>query len=130
MNRRQKKKAYKKKYGHNPPKTEVWYYSKEWGKIASRVIENVAEAIRDLVPTIKKVIESVANGINEGIEHIKTMPEEDFNRFLESPELDEGTKALARQIRRTGQNGVNKGNDTEGTGNYRAATTEGRTPDN
>ena len=32
MNRRQKKKAYKKKYGHNPPKTEVKYYGKKMGQ--------------------------------------------------------------------------------------------------
>lgn len=130
MNRRQKKKAYKKKYGHNPPKTEMQYHSKEWGRNVSRVIKNVAEAIRDLVPTIKKVIDSVANGINEGIEHIKTMPEEDFNRFLDNPEMDEGTKALARQIRRAGQNGYKRNDTAENCENSRAANPQRGTPDN
>ena len=103
MNRRQKKKAYKKKYGHNPPKTEVRYHGKEWGRIVSRAMDGIAKAISDLVPVIKKAIDSLANMAAEAIENIKTMPEEDFNRLLESSDLDEGTKEMARRIRRTGQ---------------------------
>lgn len=120
MNRRQKKKAYKKKYGHNPPKTEVRYYGKEWGRIVSR-------AIRDLVPAIKKAIDSLVNMAAEAIENIKTMPEEDFNRLLESSDLDEGTKKMARRIRRTGQNGLYNSNASEtrrdSEGGYTAAGT-------
>lgn len=61
MNRRQRKKAYKKKYGHNPPKTEVRYHGKEWGRIVSRAMDEIVEAISGLVPAIKKAIDSLAN---------------------------------------------------------------------
>lgn len=127
MNRRQKKKAYKKKYGHNPPKTEVRYHGKEWGRIVSRAMDGIAEAISGLVPAIKKAIDSLANMAAEAIENIKTMPEEDFNRLLESSDLDEGTKEMARRIRRTGQNGLYNSNASEtrrdSEGGYTAAGT-------
>ena len=130
MNRRQKKKAYKKKYGHNPPKTEIQYHYKEWGKIISRAADGIAEAISGLVPALKKAIDSIAAMTAEAIENIKTMPEEDFNRLLENSDLDEGAKALARKIRRNGQNGLHTGNKqaqgTSGEGTY----TERGTPDN
>lgn len=113
MNRRQKKKAYKKKYGHNPPKTEVRYHGKEWGRIVSRAMDEIAEAISGLVPAIKKAIDSLANMAAEAIENIKTMPEEDFNRLLESSDLDEGTKEMARRIRSNGQYGIRTSNVTE-----------------
>lgn len=112
MNRRQKKKAYKKKYGHNPPITEVQYHYKEWGMIVSRAMDEITEVISGLVPVIKKTIDSLATITADAIENIKTMPEEDFNRLLESSDLDEGTQALARKIRRNGQNGLHTGNDT------------------
>ena len=106
MNRRQKKKAYKKKYGHNPPKTELQYHYKEWGKIISKAMDGVAEAISSLVPAMKKAIDSLVEMTKEAVENIKTMPEEDFNRILESSDMDERSKALARQIRSSGQYGL------------------------
>lgn len=112
MNRRQKKKAYKKKYGHNPPKTEVQYHYKEWGRIISRAMDGIVETISALVPALKKAIYNIASMTAEAIENIKTMPEEDFNRLLESESLDEGAKALARQIRRNGQHELHSSNDT------------------
>lgn len=104
MNRRQKKKAYKKKYGHNPPKTEAKYHSRYWGKVAAKQVaasmEAIGEVVRALVPAIQEALNTFCRITKEAIEHIKTMPEEDFNRFLESEEVDERAKALARQIRR------------------------------
>lgn len=130
MNRRQKKKAYKKKYGHNPPKTEVRYHSKEWGRIVSRAMDEIAEAISGLVPAIKKAIDSLANMAAEAIENIKTMPEEDFNRLLENSDLDEGTKEMARRIRRNGQYGLHTDNARENRENGETGSTTPGTADN
>lgn len=110
MNRRQKKKAYKKKYGHNPPKTEVKYYGKEWGRIIARTMETVAEGIRAAIPVIRETLENFARATRETTERIKTMPEDEFIRLLDNPELTEGAKAMARQIRRNGQYGLHTSN--------------------
>ena len=71
MNRRQKKKAYKKKYGYNPPKTEVKYHRKKWGKL----MNGMAEAIRAAIPVVRKIIENMARLAQEITTRIQTMPE-------------------------------------------------------
>ena len=109
MNRRQKKKAYKKKYGHNPPKTEAKYYGKEWGRIMARTMETVAQSIRAAIPVIRDTLEKFARATRETTERIKTMPEDEFLRFLDNLET-EGAKAMARQIRRNGQYGLHTSN--------------------
>ena len=116
MNRRQKKKAYKKKYGHNPPKTEAKYYGKEWGKIVARAMDGIAEATRAIIPVIRKAVEDMARLARETVTRMQTMPEEDFNSFLENSDMDESTKELARKIRRNGQNGLHTGNAKDNTG--------------
>lgn len=118
MNRRQKKKAYKKKYGHNPPKTEVKYYGKEWGRIVAReewgrivarAMDGKAEAIRATIPVIRKALEDMARLTRETVE---------------------STKALARQIRRNGQNGLHTGNARENRESDEAGSTTPGTEDN
>lgn len=110
MNRRQKKKAYKKKYGHNQPKTEVKYYGKEWGRIIARAMETVVDAMRAAIPVIRDTLENFARITQETAERIKTMPEEDFYRLLENLNLDEEAKAMAWRIRRNGKNGLHTSN--------------------
>lgn len=100
MNRRQKKKAYKKKYGQNPPKTEVKYYGKKWGKIIARVMDEIVKVIRTTIPVICKALEDAARLTQETTTRIQTMPEEEFNRFLENPDFDEEARKLAKRIRR------------------------------
>lgn len=126
MNRRQKKKAYKKKYGHNPPKTEVKYYGKEWG----RKKETVAESIRAAIPIIRNTLEKFARATRETAERIKTMPEDEFLRFLDNPELTEDAKAMARKIRRNGQNGLHTGNAKDNREGDEAGSTTPGTEDN
>ena len=130
MNRRQKKKAYKKKYGHNPTKTEVKYYGKEWGKIVARTIDGIAEAMRAVIPAIRKAVEDMARLTRETITRIQTMPEEDFNNFLENSDMDESTKELARKIRRNGENGLHTGNAKENREGDKAGSTAPGTEDN
>lgn len=122
MNRRQKKKAYKKKHGHNPPKTEVKYYGEEWGRIIARTMETVAEGIRAAIPVIRDTLEKFARATRETTERIKTMPEDEFLRLLDNLET-EGAKAMARQIRRNGQYGLH----TSNAGNIGESGKEGNT---
>lgn len=110
MNRRQKKKIYKKKYGHNPPKTEVKYYGKERGRIIARGMKTVADAICAAIPVICDTLEKLVRITRETAEKIKTIPEDEFLRFLDNPELTEGAKAMAWQIRKNGQYGLHTSN--------------------
>lgn len=130
MNRRQKKKAYKKKYGHNPPKTEIKYHAGYWAKTISKTMEAVAYTIRAMVPAIQEAFENAATALQEAIERIKTMPEEEFNRWLESTDMEEGVKTLAKQIRRNGQNGTFKNSKLVPGANSEGTNAEGRTTDN
>lgn len=130
MNRRQKKKAYKKKYGHNPPKTEAKYYGKEWGKIVARAMDGIAEATRAIIQAIRKAVEDMARLERETVTRIQTMPEEDFNSFLENSDMDESTKELARKIRRNGGNGLHTGNAKDDREGDEAGSTTPGTEDN
>ena len=102
MNRRQKKKAYKKKYGYNPPKTEVKYHAKYWGKVFKRMAKTttlVAEAIKSVVPIFREFVSNICNIAQEYEENIKTMSDEEFDKLMEREDLDAQTKSLAWRIR-------------------------------
>lgn len=143
MNRRQKKKAYKKKYGFNPPKDKEYAtfldnfafpVAAAYREYVNRIVDDFTEAIKRVIPAITEMVsvamEATKEATKEAIENIKTMPEEDFNRILESSDLDERTKVLARQIRSNGQYGLHTSNVTE-TRTDSKGTYEGRgTPDN
>ena len=104
MNRRQKKKAYKKKYGYNPPKTEVKYHAKYWGKVFKRTAKTItlaAKAIRSVVPIFQEFVSNICNIAQEYEEHIKTMSDEEFDKLMELKDMDAQTKALAWRIRMT-----------------------------
>lgn len=96
MNRRQAKKAYKKKHGHNPPKTEVKFYPGYWRRV---VMDTTEKAIHLSVKIWQEWIYDVVKIAKETIEHIKAMPDEEFNRLMEAPDLEEGAKEMARKIR-------------------------------
>ena len=126
MNKRQAKKAYKKKYGHNPPKSEA----KHLYEVAAKAVEGIAAGIRQIMPAITAAVNAAVIAATEAIENIKTMPEEDFNRMLESSDLDERSKALARQIRSIGQYGLLAINNKVPGENSEGTITERGTPDN
>lgn len=109
MNRRQKKKAC---------------------KIVARAMDGIAEATRAIIPAIRKAVEDMARLARETVTRIQTMPEEDFNSFLENPDMDESTKELARKIRRNGENGLHTGNAKENREGDKAGSTAPGTEDN
>lgn len=139
MNKRQAKKAYKKKHGFNPPKDKqyatfldnfIFPVQEAYREYVNRIVDNFTEAIRRVIPAITEMVNAAVDTVKEAIENIKTMPEEDFNRLLENSDLDEGAKALARQIRSNGQYGLHTSNNTtEGAGGQRTGAERG-TPDN
>lgn len=108
MNKRQKKKAYKKKYGHNPPKTEMEYHIRYWKRTAAMVVEDVSQAIHNMIPVIKATMITIEELVKSTTEYIKLMPEEEFDRLLEHPDVNNRTKVLANQIRRTNYERINK----------------------
>lgn len=138
MNKRQAKKAYKKKHGFNPPKDKEYatFLDKfafpaaaAYREYVNRIVDDFTEAIKRVIPAITAAVNAAIDTAKEAIENIKTMPEEDFNRILESSDLDERTKALARQIRSNGQYGFNTGNNAEAPTSSKRAIEERGTPD-
>ena len=99
MNRRQAKKAYKKKHGHNPPKAEVRFYPKYYAKAVIKAMDALPELVAAATTAIGKMCEVILRISKETIIQIQTMPEEDFNKMLESSDLDERTKETARKLR-------------------------------
>ena len=94
MNRRQKKKAFKKKYGYNPPPRRTVNRG-----IVDTLISRIAPTIEPVFEAFKKLAEEAVRIAKETVEQVQTMPEEDFIKFLETPGMEESTKALAKQLR-------------------------------
>lgn len=94
--------AYKKGYedgakaSREKPKIEMMNGASATFKEAiERIKENAYEAGTKFAKTAER-IKKLAKEVEE---NIKNMPEEEFNRLVESPELDEELKELAKQIR-------------------------------
>lgn len=139
MNKRQAKKAYKKKHGFNPPKDKEYAtfldnfafpVAAAYREYVNRIVDDFTEAIKRAIPAITAAVNAAIDTAKEAIENIKTMPEEDFNRILESSDLDERTKALARQIRSSGQYGLRTSNVTETREDSKGTYADRGTPDN
>ena len=101
MNRRQKKKAYKKKYGYNPPKTVVQYHYKEWGRIMAGAMTRINAAIQRVAIAASELSSEIREMTTKTIERIKTMSDEEFDKLMEREDMDAQTKALAWRIRMT-----------------------------
>lgn len=99
MNKRQKKKAYKKRYGHNPPTKDYLY--KTYGLDTAVVADRMAEAFRNVFTVIRETIEAVAKNITtvweKTKETIQTMSDEEYAEFLE--ELKPEARGWAAAIR-------------------------------
>ena len=86
MNRRQKKKAYKKRYGHNPP-TKSYLYQ-EYGIDMQNVADALAKGIKLACEAITEAIAAVTKNITAAWkytkERIQTMTEEEYAEYLEA----------------------------------------------
>lgn len=102
MNRRQAKKAYKKKYGHNPPKTEVRFYPKYHAKLVIKAMNLLPDIVERAVAALRRMCEEAFEFAKETVKQIQTMPDEDFIKLLETPGMEESTRTLARQLRAAG----------------------------
>lgn len=95
MNRRQKKKAYKKRYGHNPPTKSRIY--QEYGID----MQNVVEGFRNIFNAAKEAVEIIGKKLAEAWEKVKeniqTMTDEEYAEFLE--ELPQEARGWAAAIR-------------------------------
>lgn len=99
MNRRQKKKAYKKRYGHNPPTKDFIY--RTYGVDMAVVADGMVEAFRKAFEAVKEAVEVVAKNITtdweKTKENIQTMTDEEYAEFLE--ELPQEARGWAAAIR-------------------------------
>lgn len=100
MNRRQAKKAYKKKHGYNPPKTELRYYPKYEYKLYRSMIGVVTSMVRQAMVAVIDIFDAM----KDALERIRTMPDDEFKKVVsEHSELSlkdiEILKAVRRDIR-------------------------------
>lgn len=99
MNKRQWKKAYKKRYGHNPPTKDYLY--KAYGADMAVVADRMAKAFEKDFTVIRETIEEMAKNITVAWEKVKeniqTMSEEEYAEFLE--ELQPEARGWAATIR-------------------------------
>lgn len=106
MNKRQAKKAYKKKYGHNPPKirrkTDAEILA-EAMQAALKTIKTGVQAFIDAMPKIVEAATAAAVQLKKwaegAVDHIRGMPEEEFIKLMESEDLSREQKALLWKIR-------------------------------
>lgn len=111
MNKRQAKKAFKKKYGYNPPKQikPLSAKVKNWDGFRPALIfpDEMAEALSTSINLVSQGIRRMAEELGRFISDfrikIQTMPEEEFNSWLESDELDDQQKGLLKLIRERGK---------------------------
>ncbi len=96
MNKRQKKKMYKKKNGHNPSLIKPEDITE---KVISEMLDWLAEGLREVTTKAFEILESACKTVEEAIENIRTMSEEDFEKIIKSGELNARTESLARMLR-------------------------------
>lgn len=91
MNKRQAKKAYKKKYGHNPPKN--------WKQSLNIAFASFGESVKRAAEAIGQMLGQAVKAVGEATRQIQIMPEEDFIKLLESEDMDAQQRALLLTIR-------------------------------
>lgn len=99
MNRGQKKKAHKKRYGHNPPTKDFIY--REYGVDMAVVAETLRKAFIAAKEIVEAVVKNITTAWEKMKESIQTMSEEEYAEFLE--ELPPETRGWAATIRAAGR---------------------------
>ena len=99
MNRRQRKKAFKKKYGFNPPKTDQRFHAKYLAKVMDKVLDAIPDVIARACAALRRFTLTVEERTRQLTEEMRGMTEEEFIEFLETSVKDEETKALAMKMR-------------------------------
>ncbi len=105
MNRRQKKKAYKKRYGHNPPTKSYTYQA--YGVDMQNVADALAEGFRKVFYAAKEAVEIIgkklADAWEKTKERIQTMTEEEYAGVFGRPGT--GSKGLGGSYKNGGEKG-------------------------
>ena len=115
MNRRQKKKAFKKKYGMNPPATMKLECEIDWTGVAKEIIKLGKRAMialdyvtKVIIPEFGLNMRELAKELTEGteqlIERIKMMSDSDWEEFKE--QLTEDQAEIAERIRAHEQSNI------------------------
>lgn len=100
MNKRQAKKAYKKKYGHNPPVKSVLYQAYDIDM--QNMAEGMRKALKKIGEVITEIITEAGRALATGWETVKqqihNMSEEEYEEFL--AELTPQARCWAAVIRK------------------------------
>lgn len=115
MNRRQKKKAFKKKYGMNPPDIMKLELEIDWTGVAKEIIGLGERAMKTLdyvtkviIPefglNLRELAKELTEGTEELIERIKMMSDSDWEKFKE--QLAEDQKEIAERIKAHEQSNI------------------------
>lgn len=99
MNRRQKKKAYKKRYGHNPPEKSRIYqaYGIDIQNVVDALVDGIGMACKAITEALAAFTKNITSAWEHTREHIQTMSEEEYAEFLE--ELEPEARGWAVVIR-------------------------------
>lgn len=104
MNRRQRKKAFKKVYGMNPAQYKKWY-KEHWREIVSETIQRNTDALnegmKELGRVVADAVETAKAGINKWAEEIRVAAGfiETDNMLRKSSPMPEGAdKTLLKHI--------------------------------
>ncbi len=103
MNRRQRKKAFKKKYGFNPPKTDQRFHAKYLAKVMDKILDAIPDILGKVFAAIRQAALTVEERTRDMTEKMRSMTEEEFIEFLETSVKDEDTKELAKKMRYEGE---------------------------
>lgn len=96
MNRRQAKKAYKKKYGHNPPKKGVRFQR----KLVIKAMEELTGVMKSVFETMKKMCEAAVQAVNETTTMMATITLlEELDRYRAIGTAEECREAVEKQIK-------------------------------
>lgn len=115
MNRRQKKKAFKKKYGMNPPAIMKFECEIDWTGVAKEIIGLGKRAMialdyvaKVIIPefglNLRELAKELTEGTEELIERIKMMSDSEWEKFKE--QLTEDQKEIAERIRAHEQSNI------------------------
>ena len=86
LNKRQRKKQFKKQYGYNPDKVLT-------------AINSMSDMVQALVDGFANMFKTMFDFMKELPQKIKEMPEDEFQSILNSPELGEKNKQLLIKLR-------------------------------
>lgn len=87
MNKRQRKKKYKKEHGYNPPSNRA----------TKKAVNSLVGALRDFQSSVKTMLKQFPRSLKNLTEGLQTMQEDEFEKSLQN--LTQEQQIIAKRIR-------------------------------